>query len=658
MIAKRVARLPEQARRVMELVAVAGQPISQTLIGRATVLDNQDRVTLINQLRVAQLIRTSGVGDLDLAECYHDRIRELLVSQLSPPQLADSHGRIAAAMLEGPEAPDPEALAIHFHGAGDLRRAFGYATKAADRAAAALAFDRAASLYRLALDFRPDPDVRRALDEKLGDALRNAGRGAEAAAAYLAAADGAAVERRLVCQRLAAEQLLYSGHLDEGLRIIDDVLSTVHLRLAKTPTRALVSLLWRRLRLRMRGLGYKPRALNEIPASELQLIDTCYGIGTSLAIVDVVRANNFQTLNLRLSLDAGEPYRIARSIALEAGFVSTGGVKTAPRVKWLLDLAHQLAQQLQNPHAIGMHLLAAGISAYETGQIRASNDYCDAAEELLRTQCSGVAWELASVRLFGTWSRYRLGDVANLVERVPALEREAAERGDLYGRLAMALGCPRIAMTLATDRPDQQRQIAEEAIGSWPGNWYQVQHYWADYALLHIDLYAGQPELAWQRITKAWPALEKALLMRVEEVFIYMTELRARIALALAVRSTKPRPYLDVAERAARVLTKKPIPWCGAMASLLRAQLAALAGDRDREHGLLMSAHAGFELSQLSAYEMVTRLRIGALVGGHAREQQVAYARTWAHTAGVANLAGLTRLLAPVFAIERLGLPS
>lgn len=658
-IGKRVGRLPENARRLMEIVAVAGQPISQVLIGHAAGIDPQERITLMNQLRVAQLIRTSGVGDLDLAEPYHDRIRELLVSLLPPHQLAHDHGVLAHVMLNGPEQPDPEALVTHFQGAGDLQSAFMYATKAGDRAAAALAFDRAASLYRQALEMQPEPETRRSLDERLGDALRNAGRGAEAAAAYLAAADGASVERRLANQRLAAEQLLYTGHLDDGLRIIDDVLRTVNLSLAKTPTRALLSLLWRRFRLKVRGLDYKPRTLAEIPREQIQLIDTCYGIGTSLAIVDVIRANAFQTLNLRLSLDAGEPYRISRSLSLDAGFIATIGAVQAPRVATLLGVAKQLLQQTDNPHAAGIHLLASGISAYEMGQIRTSADYCEAAEDLLRTQCSGVPWELASARLFGSWSRYRLGDIASLVDRVPALEREAAERGDLYGRLAMTLGCPRIAMLLVTDDPIGQRAIAEESIASWPGDWYQVQHYWADYCLLNIDLYANEPEIGWARIKKTWPLLEKALLLRVEEVKIYMSEVKARLALALAMRTNKRGPYLRVVEKVARHLDQRSmIPWCGAMANLLRAQVAALEGNHPRELELLTYACTGFEIGELAGYEMVARLRLGALVGGTAGAEQVAVAQTWAHTARVANLTGLTRLLAPVFAAERLALPS
>jgi serine/threonine protein kinase len=654
-VARRVERLSEPARRMMEIVAVGGQPLTQMMIGQATVVDNQERVTLINQLRVAHLIRTTGVGDDDLVECYHDRIRELIVSQLSPERSVDSHRRIAIAMSDG-QNPDPEALATHFYGARDAKRAFAYATRAADRAAAMLAFDRAAHFYRLALELRPPEDVARALTERLADALRNAGRGVEAAAAYRAAVAGAPVDHQLIYQRLAAEQLLYSGYYEEGLAAIEEVLSTVGLRLAKTPRRALVSLLWGRLRLRLRGLNYEPRAVSEIPPDQLQLIDTCYAVGTSLSLVDTVRASAFQALNLRLSLDSGELYRIARSLALEAGFLSSMGVKMAARAEQRLETAKELAHKIGNPHAIGVVILVSGICAYEAGRIAECRSYAETAEEVLRTQCSGVAWELACARLFSTWSSYRLGDIASLVQRVPVLEHEAEERGDLYSRLVMALGAPRIAMTLTTDRPDEHRRITEEARAVWPNtNGYQIQHYWADTALLNIDLYDDRAESAWERVTDVWPQIRRALLFRVDEITIYMSEMRARVALLMATRSRKRRKYLREVDRLAHVLASRPIVWCGAMASLLRAQVAALAEDEKLELSLLDKAQAGFAEAHLVPYEMVIRLRRGQLMGNYAAHLHAV--RAWAQVQGLASLPKLVRMLAPVYATARPALP-
>ena len=77
---------------------------------------------------------------------------------------------------------DPEILVEHWRGAGRLNRAGDHAAVAAEQAVNAFAFDRAARLYRLALELgeRP-PSDRQRMRAQLADALANGGRGAEAA---------------------------------------------------------------------------------------------------------------------------------------------------------------------------------------------------------------------------------------------------------------------------------------------------------------------------------------------------------------------------------------------------------------------------------------------------------------------------------------------
>src|SRR5690606_25226337 len=131
--------------------------------------------------------------------------------------------------------------------AGEVARAAEVAVAAAQRAVLAGAFDQAASLFRVAL--RSDQfDERRArpLRIEMGQALANAGRGHEAAEAFLAAAEDADPASRLDCHRLAAEQLLMVGDLERGLEILSELLADVGVRMPMTQKRALASVLWGR----------------------------------------------------------------------------------------------------------------------------------------------------------------------------------------------------------------------------------------------------------------------------------------------------------------------------------------------------------------------------------------------------------------------------
>src|SRR5262249_27802478 len=158
------------------------------VVAQAAALDFAQVFDAVGALRSAHFVRTSGVYRADTVEAYHDRVRESVLRHLDDGTRKEWHGRLALA-LEQSATADPEKLIVHWQGAGNAARAAEYAVRAANEAAAALAFDHAASLYRLALELRPpEGDAARALKVKLAQALSNAGRGAEAGHAYLEAA--------------------------------------------------------------------------------------------------------------------------------------------------------------------------------------------------------------------------------------------------------------------------------------------------------------------------------------------------------------------------------------------------------------------------------------------------------------------------------------
>src|SRR5262249_54732538 len=256
-------------------------------------------------------------------------------------------------------------------------RAGHYYALAAAQAAETLAFDRAAKLYRLALELQaPQGEAERQLRTKLGEALANAGRGAESARAYLAATAGAGPAATLGLQRHAALQFLRSGHIDDGLATLRTVLAAVGLRLLPTPRRAFWALVWQRLRLYLRGLSYRQRSIEQIDPRELTRLDICQSASIGLSMVDTLQGAYFQMRGLLLALRAGDPERLVTALAMEAAHTSIGGSFTRSRTDRYLQATRALAGQGNRPYAHALVALAGGIAAALEGDWRNGQRLC------------------------------------------------------------------------------------------------------------------------------------------------------------------------------------------------------------------------------------------------------------------------------------------
>ena len=213
----RIALMPAEARRLLEAIAVCGRPLPRAVALLAARREGDGRVALA-ALHSGRLIRNTGHADGDEIGIYHDRVRTAVIASLPADALEAYHRELAGAWLACGRA-EPEQLAAHYCGANEPERAGPYYLIAAVEATRALAFGRAVELYRLGLNLtRTDGGERRRIQTRLADALSNAGRGAEAAREYLAAADGADDLEALDLRRCAAYQFCISGHLDEGAR--------------------------------------------------------------------------------------------------------------------------------------------------------------------------------------------------------------------------------------------------------------------------------------------------------------------------------------------------------------------------------------------------------------------------------------------------------
>jgi serine/threonine protein kinase/tetratricopeptide (TPR) repeat protein len=642
----RIRRLPDGARRLLEAIAVSGRPLRQASACRTAGL-GADGLASLSLLRTNHLVRSTGPCNFDDIETYHDRIRETVIKHLTPEVLSTWHHDLARE-LEDAGGVDPETLAVHFESAGETAKAGRYYEEAAAAAAEALAFDRAAKLYRLALEFRPGDDAEAPkLRSRLGDALADAGRGPEAAAEYLQAAVGATVAEALEFRRRAALQYLSSGHVDEGLETLSTVLDTAGLKLPDTPRRALLSVWFQRLRVRWRGLGFRLRDSSQVSAEQLIHVDICWVVGAGLSMIDPIRGAVFQTRNLLLALRAGEAYRIVRALAIEAAHLAMTEDRGQARAERFLQAADTLAREVAHHYARGVVLMAKGIVEYSKGHWRSARTLFGRAEEIFRGHCTGVAWELDTTQFLSLWALDYMGELAELSRCWPILVKESQERGDRY---AVTNLCNHllVMIRLAADDPEGAEEELQRALGQWSHRGFHVQHCLGLAARAEVRLYQGD-DSAWELLTGHWRELEDSLLLHVRVIRVFMWHLRSRAALLTAARAKDPRPFWRAAERDARRLERERLPWAEAHARLIRGGVAAARGDRSTAEIEFAAAAARYEGIDMHLYAVAARSRRGQILGGSEGRALTEDADSWMIRQEIRNPARMVSLATPGF---------
>jgi tetratricopeptide (TPR) repeat protein len=152
---RRVARLPEPVRALMQAVAVAGAPVPLRVLGQAVDLTGMDAERAVALLRIGQLVHTYQSGLEPWIGAYHARVSEAVAANVAPATTRVLHRRLATALEEWGQAA-PALVARHWQGAGEPERAAVCFIEAARQAAAKLAFDRAAAFYGQALELLPE----------------------------------------------------------------------------------------------------------------------------------------------------------------------------------------------------------------------------------------------------------------------------------------------------------------------------------------------------------------------------------------------------------------------------------------------------------------------------------------------------------------------
>ena len=638
----RVLALDPVSRKLLEIVAVAGLPTPNRSIAQACQLSVADTARIAVALRSSHLVKVSKSldGD-DQLEPYHDRVRETILAGMHPTAFATVSGMLARALMAaGHDTSAPESLVRHLLASGQQHLAVDMAQRAAQRAHHVLAFDQAADFLQTALQAGPrDAAQGRAIHVALAEALAAGGRGHEAAAAFLAA--GAEVDdaQHIDFKRRAAEHLLASGHVSQGLDELRGVLDELGESIPSTPKRALRSLLFHRSEQHDEGFGYVLTQESELSSRALHKLDVFQATSIGLILVDNVRGADFQARSSLLAQRLGEPNRLLRCWVFEAIYRAQEGAEGRASAEHFLDAVRPLAKQLDTPRAHAYIILAEAFLEYYYGRFRRAVEAFKAAEGAFR-DLAGVAWEQNTIRLHrlratdyqGAW-----GELRSLYEEYLS---DAQRRNDRYVEASITRWFN--VLWLAHDDPDRAGADLDQSVWRAPAqDQYHLQHFLEVRARVELALYRGDGanQSAWA--LAGLDAGKASLLFRIQIAQAIADWLRGRLAAC--------EGKVQIVEDMARALDDQGINYARIWGGLLRGTAAAQRGEPAAAMAILEDTATYADENDFPLCATIARLRSGGLAPGPDGVERVEAALTWMRQQDIRNPMRMADVFAPGF---------
>ena len=345
--------------------------------------------------------------------------------------------------------------------------------------------------------------------------------------------------------------------------------------------------------------------------------------------------------------------RLLRALALEASvYANIGNRWSLRRSASLLQWADRLMQDSHDPYDRAWIKLARTSSAWFGGNWRSCVDLARDTVAELRSECTGVNWDVAMSLSFGLSAQVFLGQFRQLNETIPELLDDAERRGDRYVTTVFRSGYL-VFLPLADDRPEDAFRAAEATIEDVPSDRFTAFHFHHFNAATNALLYEGKAWSAWSLIEQRWPLIKQAGFLHLACIGSLLRELRARGALAAArdahkaVSGLDERVFLPVALKEADAIAvdrrPTPTPWRPVSAPVLRRSREINPAKR----AALLTAISGFNAAEMSVHHAAGRVRLGILTGGQEGSDMVATSKSFLMTQGVKNPDAMTALLFP-----------
>lgn len=602
----RLRDIPDNARALQDAVAISASPVEPGVLQDLTDPPRHGGRSHLRLLCNRKLTRLSGENRLSF-EYYSDRLRQARVEMLSPEERAALHNAFLEPLLRS-DPPNYLLLFTHARGAGQKGLAARCAIQAARATELALAFDNQVELYTMSIQL----EETREGYEGLATALRNAGRPAESARAYLRAAELCADDpsSNACLRRQGAEQQLRAGLVDEGLATFGPVLQANQLALPSSPGRAIATAWYWRLRFMFSGLPVRMRRRPRAEVRPPEQLELMWSVSTAFSMLNPTVTDAFGVRHLIAAIDLGEPSRISRALGFEASFEALLGIPyMLKRAHRIADQARQLAEETGDAYDLAWANLAKCIVSGLSGEFESAVTLGREAERIWMERCAGTWWELMVARTYINNSLAWLGDVRTLTQRVPEGLEDARHRGDLPAEAIHRLGQGGSMAWLCLDHPEAVLAEGDLVFDRVRTPQFHAIEYYHLLGTTTALLYQGDAAAAQARLDAGWGRMKGAGFLTMRYCAVEMAFLSARVMAATGnAPARKLQSTAKEVERASPALRH-----ARGLACAIRALGAQLERDPVGMNRHLLDARVAFADARLVLLQRAAEWRLALL---------------------------------------------
>ena len=640
---RHVASVGQGAARLLSLLAMMGEPLLARAALEAAGASHDDLESLLHERIVSVRSRSDSHGSGRMIECYHDRIRESVLASMAAGERV-AHARRLAEVLATLDEASSELQRRCLVQAGDYAAARRLTVQAAERAAGALAFDRAAELYQAALESGELAlEEQIVMRERCAVALASAGRAGDAGRHYRTLAAMTKGARSLTFLRLAANHLLVAGHYTEGLPLLERVCEQVGVHVPKGAVRSAARLAWSEVRLRLRGSALPTRR----GRGDALALEAAYTLSTSALNYGSLQGAAVCADYLQRALEHGEAHHVIVALGLNA-IAHSRAASGAGRASRLLARLDEVVSTREERSLHGFAHFARGAVAFNKQHFEQAREQLSSALTL-QVQGNGPHASTDICRMYMQQCEQALGDFAALARDTPPAIDDAFRRGRLYLGVMLS-GPPGAFAWLLGDDPEGLRHRIDDARKRWLR---PAEPQLPDFALLGsevmLGLYGGEPERCLDLVRAQSPVLARSLgtfyARTLAPVVALWEGLCAAAALRARVRERSSSELSAIIERTRSKL--RPIPRFAQAVHKFGAVLALARGD---VADAVTQLRAPTDLRQVGSrglFDAAREIRLGQLLGGDEGAARVQSGVAQMRAQGAADVERLTEFAFP-----------